>query len=184
MSPSAEPTSEAQVAGHLVPANLLGDNEIIVLAVKPSGWFALTASAPVVAAAAVAAILAVLIGRLRPFEPQQAVLSFCAAVGFGRIMIACWQWIGRTYVLTNLRVIAVRGLVSPQVQAAGLTDVHQVTLCPTLPERAVGIGTIYCLGRPEARDGLAWQGVARPQEVCEVIDEAVRRAQGRPGGQK
>ncbi|HET6428363.1 MAG TPA: PH domain-containing protein [Phycisphaerae bacterium] len=179
MSPSAEPTSEAQAVGYLVPANLLGDSEIIVLAIKPSGWFVLTASAPVLFAAAVAAAVAVAIGWLRPFPPQQAIVSFCAAAAFGRVVIACWQWIGRTYVLTNLRVIAVRGLISPQVQAAGLTDVQKVSLSPTVAERVVGIGTVYCLGSPEAGEGLAWNGVARPREVAETIDQAVRRARGR-----
>ena len=89
MSPSAEEASEAQVAGYLVPANLLGDSEIIVLATKPSGWFALTASAPVVFAAAAVAAAAVVIGYLRPFASEQAVLSLAAAVAFGRIMIGC-----------------------------------------------------------------------------------------------
>ncbi len=183
MSPSAEPASHAQVAGHLVPANLLGDNEIIVLAVKPSGWFALTASAPVIVAAAVAAAAALVVGHFRPFASQQAVVSFCAAVAFGRVMVACWQWIGRTYVLTNLRIIAVRGLVTPHVQSAGLTDVHKVTLCPTFPERLAGVGTIYCFGSIDARDGLPWNAVAHPDEVAELIDQAVRQAHGRGGGE-
>jgi len=184
MSPSAEPASEAQVASYLVPANLLGDSEIIVLAVKPSGWFALTVSVPVIVAAALAGAVGLAIGRFHPFAPAEAIVSFCGAVAFGRVLVGCWQWIGRTYVLTNLRVIAVRGLVGPQVQAAGLTDVHEVTLLPSVAERVFGIGTVYCLGAPEATEGLAWNGVAHPREVAETIDQAVRRARGRGRGEK
>ena len=179
MTPSAEPTSNAEAAPYLVPANLLGDNEIIVLAIKPSGWFVLTASVPILAAAVVAAAAAIVIDLYHDFAPAQAVISFCAAVAFARAVLACWQWVGRTYVLTNLRMVCVRGLINVDVKAVGLTDVHEVVLSPSVPERLVGIGSIYCLSAAGASPGLAWSAVARPREVHEIVDQAIRRARGR-----
>ena len=180
MSPSAEPTSQAEAPAHLVPANLLGDDEIIILALKPSGWFVLTASLPVLAAAGVVAVAGYLLGRYRPYAAEQAVLPLCAAVALGRLVVACWQWVGRTYVLTNLRVISVRGLLRVEVAAAALGQVARAEAVPSLAERLVGIGSIYCLPGDQAAQAVSWNAVARPQEVLEIVSEAVRRAR-RPG---
>ena len=179
MTPSAEPTSKAEVAAHLVPANLLGDSEIIVLAIKPSGWFVLTASVPVVAAAAVVGVVAGVVGLYRPYEHVHAVLSFCAVAALARMVLACWQWIGRTYVLTNLRIVCVRGLISVDVASAALAEVGEAVLAGSLAERLVGIGSIYCLPASDGPLAVAWTAVARPAETHEVVQEAVRRARRR-----
>ncbi|KKM16341.1 hypothetical protein LCGC14_1686830 [marine sediment metagenome] len=178
MTPSVEPTSEAEAPAYSVPADLLGDSEIIVLAIKPSGWYLLTASLPVLIASAVAAGVAYGIGLFHPYSPREAVLSFCAAVALGRVMLACWQWIGRTYVLTNLRIVCLRGIVHVGVRAAALTEVRQAVLSAALPERVAGVGSIYCLPAAEGGVEVVWQTVARPREVHEIIDAALSRAHG------
>ena len=67
MMASADPATQA-APGYLVPANLLSDSEIIILALKPSGWFVLASSLPVVATAAAVAATAFAVGLLRPYE--------------------------------------------------------------------------------------------------------------------
>lgn len=186
MTPSAEPTSQgAQMAAHLVPADLLGGQEVIILAIKPSAWFVLLSSLPVLASAAVVGVVAYAVNVYHPRMPAQIILTLCAAGGMGGLMFACWQWLGRTYVLTNRRIIVVRGLMNVQVTAVGLTDVGQVVLEASLSERAVSAGSIFCLagadadsGRtdPADRSAVAWNVISRPQQIHDVIEDAVRRA--------
>jgi hypothetical protein len=186
MTPSAEPTSQgAQIAAHLVPADLLGGQEVIILAVKPSAWFVLLSSLPVLASATVVGVVAYVVNVYHPRTPAQVVLTLCAAGGMGRLIFACWQWLGRTYVLTNLRIIVVRGLMNVQVTAAGLTDVRRVVLEASLSERVVSAGSIFCLAGTDADPGrtdladpsaVAWNVISRPQQIHEIIEDAVRRA--------
>ena len=145
MSPSAEPASQrADVATHLVPANLLADGEIVILAIKPSNWFVPVVSLPVVASLGFVAVVVYVFSRYYAQAPQQVVYFFAAAGALARLAVGCWQWLGRTYVLTNRRVVCVRGLVRPSVATAALADIGAVVLAPSMVERPIGVGSIYC----------------------------------------
>ena len=190
MTPSAEPTSDgAQVAAHLVPADLLEGGEVVILALKPSGWFVLLASLPVLASATVVAGAAYVVDIFHPPTPAPAILSFALAGVCTRAVFACWQWLGRTYVLTNRRIVSLCGLVNTDVQAAALTDVGRAAMAAAWVERILAAGTIFCLGPQDDASGPAsagadvparalvtWSAVAHPQDVLEIVQEAIGRA--------
>ena len=180
MTPSAEPTSQrAEAAAHLVPLDLLQDGEIVILAVKPSGWFVLVASLPVLGAAAVVAAVAYVLSVYHPPLHERVIWSGCAAAGLARMVVACCQWLGRTYVLTNRRIVCIRGLLRVQWLAVGLSELREALLAPSIPERLVGAGSIYCLAASESPAAMAWQTVARPAEVHEIILDAIGRSRRR-----
>ena len=186
MSPSAEPASgQAEVATHLVPANLLGDGEIVILALKPSNWFVPVVSLPMVASLGFVAAAMYIFSRYYPRAPQHVVYFFAAAGALARLAVGCWQWLGRTYVLTSHRVVCIRGLVRPSVAAADLTDIGEIVLAPSVVERPIGVGSLYCFASAagEAPERLsagaaavAWRTIAQPGEVRDILEEAVRRA--------
>jgi len=167
------------VAAHLVPANLLGADEIIILAIKPSNWFVPLASLPVAASAAVVATVAFVVNLYHAPTPLRVIAYACAAAALLRMVAACWQWLGRTYVLTNLRVVCVRGLLGPAVTDVPLTRVRQADLLATLPERIVGVGTIACRTGAEGPPAVVWHAVGNPDETHRIVREAVGRAQRR-----
>ncbi len=184
MSPSAEPTSEnAEVSARLIPADLLGEDEIVILALKPSAWFVLLVSLPVLASAAVAGTAAYIVRLYHEPTPLEAILSLAAAIVLARLMAGCWQWLGRTYVLTNRRIITLRGMINTQVTAAALTDVGQALLVTSWAERVVSSGSVFCLrGRADPQSvridqaAMVWNSVPRPQDVHEIVQGAIRRA--------
>lgn len=185
MTPSAEPASQrAEVSAYLVPANLLADGEIVILAIKPSSWFVLIASLPVLAAAAVVAAATCLAGLYRHGIPDQLIYSFAAIAAVARLAMGCWQWLGRTYVLTNLRAVCVRGLINAGVTAAALTELRQALLNQALPERILGLGSIYCLAEADAAPAVSWNTIANPRQVQEILDEAIRRARRTSAGKR
>ncbi len=177
MSPSVEPTSEqAEMSMQLVPAGLLEGGEIVILALKPSSWFVLVSSLPVLLSAAAVAAVAYLMSFSDYFGDPEVVWYFCAGAALLRLMIASWQWLGRTYVLTNRRIVCIRGLVRVELAAAGLAQVREALLAASLGERIVGAGSIYCLIESDSPPAVAWQTVARPAEVHEIILETIGRA--------
>jgi hypothetical protein len=159
-----------------VPANLLQGGEIVFLAIKPSGWFVVLASLPLLASSAIVAGAVLGLQAYHESTPARTVVSLCAIVAVTRILLGCWQWLGRTYVLTNLRIVAVRGLLQVRWSAAALSEVRQAVLTATRPERLLGVGSIHCLVEPEGRPRVSWGTVARPAEVNQVVQEALRRA--------
>ena len=177
MTPSAEPTSQqVQVAAHLVPANLLAGGEIVILAIKPSSWFVVIVSLPVLAGAGAVAAAVGIAGHYRPGTPDQLVYSFAAVAAVARLALGCWQWLGRTYVLTNLRVVCIRGLINVNIAAAPLAKVRQAALAQPMPERMLSLGSIYCLSDADATAAVSWNTIANPLQVQEILDEAIRRA--------
>lgn len=193
MTPSAEPASagvpnpdasglgvpRTVTAGYLVPANLLQDGEIVILVVKPSSWLALFSSLPVMTGAAVAALLAAVIGNYYAWFPEKAAASVCLAVLVARAMAGCWQWLGTTYVLTNRRIVIVRGVVTARWSGVLLTDVGETLMEQTAADRLVGTGNIHCFVSQARSPKLSWITVTRPEEVHPIVREAIRQA-GKP----
>ena len=177
MTPIAEPTAQrADISAYLVPADLLGDGEIIILAIKPSGWFVLLASLPVLVSALVVALIAYIMSIYRSETPAETIICLCAAVALVRVLGACWQWLGRTYVLTNRRIVTVRGLVRVRTSSAALTDVRQALLTEAIGERLFGTGSICCLTASESIPAVVWNTVDKPDMMHEIVLEAVNRS--------
>ena len=176
MTPSADPANAA-TAETFVPDKLLDEGEVVLLAIKPSGWFVLLVSYPVLVAAALVAAGAYLAGGLfDSARSQQVVLMLAVAAGCLRVMFACFQWVGRLYVLTNKRVMRIRGVMRVDVFTCPLKQIGKVLPSATLLERLLRVGTLQFdisdSNRPQAR----WLHVARPAEVYETLLDALRRA--------
>ena len=79
------------MAAYLVPANLLGADEIIILAIKPSNWFVLLASLPVTAAAAVVAAGAFVVNLHHAPTPLRMIAYACAAAAADGAFAYRWE---------------------------------------------------------------------------------------------
>jgi hypothetical protein len=161
------------VAG-TVPAQLLNGDELILLALKPSPWFVLLVSLRWVGLG----ILLVLVAD-RDFIPlryqwylRQAGVWLAAI----RLAWAMLEWVSRQYVLTNRRVMRLRGVFEVDLFEASLMRIQSTVATFTLSERIFRVGTIRF---ETAGGGATWQIVAKPVEVHQKLCEAIRRAQNR-----
>jgi len=170
MTPSAD-HADAPDARIAVSSTVLDDGEIVILALKPSGWFVLQVSWPVLA---IFVLGSAVLGILRATGPHQAVLLACAAAVLLRIIVACFQWMGLLYVLTNKRVIKLRGLNRMDVASCALRDISEVEVASSALENPVGVGSLYFHTSSGLSPDTAWVSVARPQEVRETIEKAIR----------
>jgi hypothetical protein len=171
VSPSAE---DAGAVRHVAAAaETIGGGDEVILAIKPSGWFVLLASWPVIAVAVAIAAGTRVFGIA---GPHQAVPLACVAMGCIRVMAACAQWMGILYVLTNRRVIRVHGAARPDVRSYPLTEIADVQLAAGALEGFLGVGTLLFTLSDGTHADLCWVHVSSPKEVQAKIVEAIRRA--------
>lgn len=158
-----------------MPEKLLNEGEIVILALKPSLWFIFLVSWP--ATALVASLVAVAyIGEhsLGLHIPPHLVMVVCTCLLVIQLLAACMQWVGRLYVLTNVRILRVRGVLRVDIFQCPLKQVHDVLLTATTGERFLTVGSLHFKTDCPAEEA-GWMHISKPNEVCEVVKDALRR---------
>ena len=180
MTPTADPASATAHVEYAAAEKLVDGGELIQLAIKPSGWFVVLESWPVLAVAVVVGGGAALAGRALPFDvPARRICTFCAAVAIVRLIWACAQWVGHLYILTSRRVLSVRGVLKARIDECALNGLAGTVLSTTPVGRLFRVGSIM-FQHTQGRIGeIGWLHLANPTEVQEILEEAVRHA--RPG---
>ena len=187
-----EPRTAAQVEGppaggvialaveQIVPAHLLDGGEIVIFALKPSLCFVPLTSARWI----ILSIVLFATANISWVTPH--VAGYLRLIGYlgcaGRLGWAVLQWVSRLYVLTNRRVMRLRGVFNVELFQCELTRVQSVVLSASLPERLARTGTILIqtAGALGSVGGTAaWRIVARPLEVHQKLSDAIRRAGSR-----
>lgn len=182
MNPVTPGASTALPAEAAVAERLLRDGEIIILAVKPSRWFVPLVTWPVLCGAALAGVVAVVAGRSLIGETSpRTVWSFCAAVVGVRLVLASIQWAGRWYILTNHRLVQVRGLHKVDLVGHELRRIEKTFVHLGAPGRLLpSVGTLLFDTVDGADRPPPWIHVSNPDEIERLVDEAIRHA--RRGG--
>jgi len=177
MSPTAEGADLTAPAETAVPASVLKDGEVVILAIKPSGWFVLLTSWPVLGAAVLVALGGCLAHALWPGTVvRQTFLLVCLLAAVCRILVACFQWGGRLYVLTNRRALWVFGYARPDVSALALKDVSDTCVSASRLERIVSVGTLAFQRADGQSPQPTWVHIAQGDQVRQIVDDAIRRA--------
>ena len=82
-----------------------------------------------------------------------------------RVAIALLQWLGRTYVLTDRRILIQTGVFNVKVEALGLERIEATFVAQAVVQRLLGIGTIFFRTGNAGRGSISWEHVRRPKEV-------------------
>lgn len=166
---------------------LIPEGERVVLSIRPDP--ASIVLRPIWMLAALAALGAVVawtadrwpdwtLGRPSPGRVWAWVLVAAAAC-------IAWQAVDRAarlYVLTDRRILRVRGVFRRSVVDCPLDRIQHITLTRLFRERLTGLGT---LGFATAgTDGVEahWVMIAKPVERLEMVRRAVKAASGSDGG--
>lgn len=170
--------SPAAVANaDLLPANLLSGDEIVILLLKPSLWFVLFRSFRWIAAMALVVWLIGYFGHLLPIAKNSTVVNVVVAIAAARVGFAMLDWAARSYVLTNRRVMRVRGIFNVDLFECQLTRIQNTYLTLTWYERLFGLGSITFTTAGTAGADPAWVNISRPLEVHEHVRAAINKAQ-------
>jgi hypothetical protein len=186
LHPHTSSATEGAVAGApslatLLTRHILSDGELILLVLKPSVWYILFSSLRFIAVVSILVIAAKIYEDSLPYSALMYVEAGIFLVA-GRVMWAVLQWMGRLYILTDLRIVRIAGVFTVDVYDCPLRKVARTRLIATVKERVLRLGSIEIIPQdPQCPIGL-WQTVKRPVEVNEQIVAAINKAKHNGGG--
>lgn len=170
-------TLAALSAETLLPADLLDGDEIIILAIKPSPWYVLVRSVRFLIVLGVFAYVAWWAAARIMWLETGMIIQGATLLAIGRVFMAFLGWVSRLYVLTNRRIMRVRGVRTVDMHACPLIKLRRAELVAGPAERAVGLGTIAFETTALEIDPLAtWEHVSRPADVQAQVQKAINRA--------
>ncbi len=178
MTPPADPGSLSVTIASATAHDRLAGGESIILTVRPSGWLILLMSWPLLVGVAVIAAVSLAASRYCAYDvDNNMVVLICLAIGAMRVTIACCQWQGRMYILTDRRVMRIKGVFNEDCYQCPLKNIRRVHLLSTLPERIVSVASLL-FDRIDEKPvpDVDWICLANPREVHQSVEKAMRRA--------
>ncbi len=182
MSGSGNLEEELPARSRIISPSVLLSGEVIIFELKPSLWYAAFISSPFV-------VGGILLGgfsfasEVLPFSVRHTAMILAIWIAGLGVAAGMLLWLGRTYVLTDRRVLKQRGVFNVRVDFMGLEDVENTFVAQSPFHRTVGIGTLFFRSGVDGGRCAShtWEHVRRPQEVhAEVVRQIDRWKQGRP----
>ena len=160
----------------ILPEQLLQDGEIIILMLKPSLWAVLLESLAFLTWVLILLLLGLTLQQMGwlPLRHTDLSVMVVVAVG-GRLLWQFLDWLSRVYVLTDRRVLVVRGVVRVQVFECALKRIQHTTTTFNLRERLFGLGSLsfHTAGVPVTE--ATWRMLARPLQVHHIVVQTLNR---------
>ena len=175
MSPTAEPANPPAVLGAAdVP---LQDGELIILSIKPSRWYVLLVSWPVVLAAALVAGGLALSERFGMYTADSGLANWlCAGVAVIRLVWATIQWATLRYVLTSRRLLRIGAGGPAGVTELPLACVQSAEVARSASQKVLAVGSLAFRGESGRALPMLWAYVAQPNSVADLVNEAIAKA--------
>ena len=170
--------SKPLAAADLVPEHLLDGDEIVLFAIKPSLWFVVFVSARWLIGLLMLLCLAPWIGAVVPGITHTLLAKAVLALAAARLGFAVLEWASRSYVLTNRRVMRIRGIFNISIFECSLLQIQNTFLTLAWYERLLGLGSISFATAGTGAVEATWATVAHPLEVHEQVRAAINRARG------
>ncbi len=167
-------SAELSAVGLHIPSGLIDGGEIVLMAIKPSMWRPLFDSAAWLVTSVLLAAVVAWLGHPLPGLSMAMTVQLFLAVGAARLGLSIIRWIPRWHLLTNRRVIDIRGVRQPRVSALLLLNIRNTYISASPLERLLGIGTISMVTERENDVPRVWRWVASPQLVHDRIRRAIQ----------
>ncbi|MBN1492279.1 MAG: PH domain-containing protein [Phycisphaerae bacterium] len=170
--------SQPLAVADLVPEHLLDGGEVVLLAIKPSLWFIPFVTIRWLIGLVLVIVLAPRLGAALPWADSALAIKAAAALAAARVGFAVLEWASRLYVLTNRRVMRIRGIFNVNLFECSLLKIQNTNIRLTWYERFFGLGTILIATAGTGTIEAEWLNIAHPLEVHEQIRAAIHRARG------
>jgi len=159
-----------------LPGGVIDGGEIVLMAIKPSMWRPLFDSAPWLITAGLFAVGILMMRTPLPGMSVSISAQVVLAIGFVRVAFAIVRWIATWYVLTNRRIMDIRGARAPRITSFALVEIRNTYMTATASEKLVGIGTITFVSKQADDHPYFWESVSKPDEVHAKIRRAIENA--------
>ena len=180
-----EPERQNPNIDEMLPSDLLHEDEVVIFAIKPSLWTVVFLSVRTVMIAAVLAVAVFVFGpTLHLGRLGAAIIQVCGVVALVRVGFAFLQWLSRSYVLTDKRVIRIRGVFTIDIFQCALVKIQNTFLQLTLLQRFLRLGSLAFTTAGTGEIEAIWRHVKDPLGVHHQLLRAINAASnsGGPGG--
>ncbi len=170
---AAMPVDEAALA---MSKNLVRDDEIIILLLRPSLWYVPLSSMGGLVFIALVTFALAYMARL-PWVGWSDIHAFALGVSLAALRLG-WQmleWINRVYVLTDRRVITRSGVLRVIVFQTQLKNIQHTSIFASMRERALGLGTIGFATAGSDTFETFWTMIRQPFAVHSIVTDAIER---------
>jgi hypothetical protein len=165
----------ANPLGALMAKHLLRDGEIIQLMLRPSRWFILLTSLRFLTLVAILICVSVIYLHDHGRDPRRFI-EIGVGIMAGRVMWAILQWMGRLYVLTNLRILSIKGVFNTEVFDCPLRKVARVSLEAPYKEKIFFVGSVTIIPQDEQMPIGCWWIISQPLQVYQIIRRSIQNA--------
>jgi hypothetical protein len=157
------PGAAAATATPSFARELLQDDEVLLLLLKPSLWLVLFSSTGWLMFITIVTLALAWMTRL-PWIPWSDAPVFAAGVVAAMIRLA-WaaaDWANRLYLLTDRRLIRRRGVIRLAIFQAPLRNIQHTSVFVSVRERLTGLGTIGFATSGSDTFEAYWEAIRRP----------------------
>ncbi len=175
-------SSAAGVTQGLARQNVLHENELVILMLRPSVWYILVTSSTYIVVVLSLALLSetsAVIGRLISLPTMATITGILV---FCRLLYGVMEWIGHHYILTNCRLITIQGLLQPQITQTVLGRIADISRKESISQKILRTGTLTFTIEAVQSQSLTWHWIRSPQRVEQQIRQAISRYRGKMGG--
>lgn len=166
----------ANPLGALMAKHLLRDGEIVHLMIRPSRWFILLTSLRFLSLVAILICVLEIYLHQHGQDPRHRCVEIGVGIMAGRVMWAILQWMSRLYVLTNLRILSIKGVFNSEIFDCPLRKIARVSLEMPPKEKFLMVGTVIIIPQDEQLPIGSWWIVSKPLEVLQCIRRAIQNA--------
>lgn len=179
-SDTAASCAAASTLTLLVSGQVLRDGELVELVIRPSIWWIIFTSWRFVGVCAILGLGGWLMPESLPMS-RRGWGEWMLLVASVRLVWASLKWMSRVHILTNLRVLTLSGVFNAAIYECPLRKLARARLVSSVRERLLLLGSIEVIPCEEEFPITVWQTIARPREVYETLQAAMRRAREGPG---
>lgn len=159
-----------------VPPELLLPGEIVIILLKPSMWYIILSSLRELTIVGSMYLVAWYLVQKELLTVSMKEVNTVAGLILGAILLYAFiDWVARLYVMTDQRIIRVKGIFKVDVYTARLSRIQSLQMFFTVRERIFGIGTIGFSTAGDEGIEAYWLMIPRPLRHYEKIERAIER---------
>jgi uncharacterized membrane protein YdbT with pleckstrin-like domain len=162
-----------------VPEELLHGDEVVLLLTKPSLWFIILTSFRFLLTTVLLGVLAVRLLAMPSvnYLSPPTVAAITVLICLARLVWAILVWTSHIYMLTDRRIVTIKGVINVTMTQINLRKVQRTALYRPWIFRIFGIGTIGIASAATNTFDATWVMVARPIATHEQIVAAIHKVQ-------
>jgi len=176
VSDSPARSGEVTAPWAAIPGGVIDGGELVLLAIKPSMWRPFFDSAAWVLGSWIVAGLLTMLGRPIAGFSMAMTVQILLMVGALGLAFSIVRWIPTWYVLTNRRIIDIRGVRTPRISSCELIEIRNTYVHASIEERVTGLGTVSFAFDKAQLGPRVWRSIANPIEVHAKIRRVIENA--------